>query len=196
MSLKKPLFYLVIIASMFILGVQAAFAGGVDPELGTPQVDARICGRDGSSTQGVTIRWTDRFTTADPDSTTGTAYPPNTAVNMIGRDFWGCWVSVTSAEGNAWVPVDALNVNTIMGLPILVNNSDGCSISDGSAVTCGGAGAVAPAGGGNGSCVIPASGPWPACATGGGAAAPAGNGGCVIPASGPWPACARKVSLN
>lgn len=54
-------------------------------------------------------------------------------------------------------------------------------------------------GGGNGGCVIPTSGPWPACASGGGGSAPApaappttggGNGGCVIPTSGPWPPCA------
>ncbi len=41
-------------------------------------------------------------------------------------------------------------------------------------------------------CVIPASGPWPACATGGGShtPAPTNNAACVIPESGPWPACA------
>ncbi len=49
-------------------------------------------------------------------------------------------------------------------------------------------------------CVIPASGPWPACATGGGGgaapAAPAAptGGACVIPESGPWPACATDGS--
>ncbi len=51
-------------------------------------------------------------------------------------------------------------------------------------------------GGGDGTCTIPASGPWPPCATGG------GNGGgstgsetggtCEIPASGPWPPCATN----
>jgi hypothetical protein len=49
---------------------------------------------------------------------------------------------------------------------------------------------------GNGNCVIPASGPWPPCATNGGTTAPApsnnGGGNCVIPASGPWPPCARN----
>lgn len=57
--------------------------------------------------------------------------------------------------------------------------------------------ASAPAGGGaatdSDECVIPASGPWPPCATGG--ATPPATGGddsgeCVIPASGPWPPCA------
>ncbi len=37
-------------------------------------------------------------------------------------------------------------------------------------------------------CTIPASGPWPPCATGGGGGG--GGGDCVIPASGPWPPCA------
>ena len=44
-------------------------------------------------------------------------------------------------------------------------------------------------------CVIPESGPWPPCATGGTAAAPTtapagASTGCVIPPSGPWPPCA------
>lgn len=38
-------------------------------------------------------------------------------------------------------------------------------------------------------CVIPESGPWPPCATGGGSSS--GNADdCVIPESGPWPPCA------
>ena len=42
-------------------------------------------------------------------------------------------------------------------------------------------------------CVIPPSGPWPPCATGGGAATPGGLGSdCVIPSSGPWPPCATS----
>ena len=41
--------------------------------------------------------------------------------------------------------------------------------------------------GGSADCVIPPSGPWPPCATGGGNS---GSGECVIPASGPWPSCA------
>lgn len=36
-------------------------------------------------------------------------------------------------------------------------------------------------------CVIPESGPWPPCATGGDTG---GNDDCVIPPSGPWPPCA------
>lgn len=42
---------------------------------------------------------------------------------------------------------------------------------------------------GNGDCVIPPSGPWPPCATGG--TPPPANDDCVIPPSGPWPLCAR-----
>ncbi len=43
-----------------------------------------------------------------------------------------------------------------------------------------------------GDCVIPASGPWPPCATNGGSTPPASNpSDCVIPESGPWPSCAR-----
>lgn len=39
-------------------------------------------------------------------------------------------------------------------------------------------------------CVIPPSGPWPPCATGG---TPPTDlpAGCVVPSSGPWPSCAR-----
>ena len=47
----------------------------------------------------------------------------------------------------------------------------------------------------NNSCPIPPSGPWPACARSGGGTPSGGGGGqsgsCVIPPSGPWPACAR-----
>ncbi|MGB1250315.1 MAG: hypothetical protein ACPG8W_06760 [Candidatus Promineifilaceae bacterium] len=43
-------------------------------------------------------------------------------------------------------------------------------------------------------CVIPDSGPWPPCATGGGGGNTGGNTGgstdCVIPPTGPWPPCA------
>ena len=40
----------------------------------------------------------------------------------------------------------------------------------------------------NGGCVIPESGPWPPCATGGNQ--PPSTADCVIPESGPWPPCA------
>ncbi len=40
----------------------------------------------------------------------------------------------------------------------------------------------------NSDCVIPERGPWPPCATGGGGSA--NSGGCVIPERGPWPPCA------
>ena len=51
-------------------------------------------------------------------------------------------------------------------------------------------------------CVIPASGPWPACARGGGnittAPSPSvnNNTNCVIPESGPWPPCATQSNNN
>lgn len=133
--------------AVFLLILTAAFgtsslvlAGGVDPDLGSttpaPTVDGRICGRAGAVTQAATTRWTDVFSTADPDATTGEAYPPNTGVTILGRDFWGCWVKVDSAGADGWVPVNALNTVNIMDLPILLDNSDGCSISDGSRVTC------------------------------------------------------------
>ncbi len=47
--------------------------------------------------------------------------------------------------------------------------------------------------GGTGDCVIPPSGAWPPCATGGSSPAP-NPGGCVIPPSGPWPPCATGGS--
>ncbi len=55
----------------------------------------------------------------------------------------------------------------------------------------------------NGSCVIPPSGPWPACARN--QTQPPtttsnnnsnNNGDCVIPPSGPWPACARNQTSS
>ena len=57
---------------------------------------------------------------------------------------------------------------------------------------------------GSGDCVIPTSGPWPACARGGWNAGSTnsgntntggtstGTGGCQIPTVGPWPECARN----
>lgn len=100
-----------------------------------PPVDSRICGREGSVTAASTVRWTDIYTTADPDSTTGRAYRPSTAVTILGRDFWGCWVSVSGAGDAGWVPINALSERGVMGLPVLINNSNGCSIDDG-AVSC------------------------------------------------------------
>ena len=40
-------------------------------------------------------------------------------------------------------------------------------------------------------CIIPPSGPWPPCATGGSGSAPTANPNeCIIPPTGPWPPCA------
>ncbi len=147
---KKIAVFLLLLATMLTTS-HVAFAGGVDPDLGetpAPVVDSRICGREGAVTQAQTTRWTDVFATADPDTQTGDAYPPNTPVQILGRDFWGCWVKVNSASANGWVPVNALNTRNIMDLPILLDNSDGCSIADGSTVTCEDTGAGT--GGGNG----------------------------------------------
>ena len=50
-----------------------------------------------------------------------------------------------------------------------------------------------PGGGGGTGCVIPPSGPWPPCATGGNTPPPNNlPPGCVIPPSGPWPPCATS----
>ena len=171
----------------------AVFAGGADPDPApapapttAPVVfDERICGEPGAVTQSQTTRWTNIFTTADPNSDTGRAYEPNTPVTILGRDYWGCWISVQAEPGNGWIPVDAVTTKAVMDLPMLVDNRD------------------APPGGGNpappppppptgnNGCVIPPSGPWPPCATGGNTPPPAPSGDeCVIPTSGPWPPCA------
>lgn len=97
----------------------------------TQQFDSRICGRPGNTTSAATTRWTDIYSTADPDSTTGRAYDPSSPVTILGRDFWGCWVSVEGDGDAGWVPVNALNERGVMGLPILIDNSNGCSIDDG-----------------------------------------------------------------
>lgn len=173
------------------------FAGGADPVAAPapapevePVADARICGEEGAVTQSSTNRWTNIFATAHPDSDTGRAYEPNTPVTITGRDYWGCWVAVEAEPGNGWIPVDATTTKAVMGLPVLVDNSD---TPPGGPAPAAPAPAAPPAG--DAGCVIPASGPWPPCATGGNAAPaapapPAGNGECVIPASGPWPPCA------
>ncbi len=94
-------------------------------------VDVRICGREGNVTSGSTIRWTDIYSTADPDATTGDTFPPNTSFTFSGRDFWGCWVKVTGGGATGWMPIDAFTDRGIMSLPILIDNSQGCSIDDG-----------------------------------------------------------------
>ena len=45
-------------------------------------------------------------------------------------------------------------------------------------------------------CIIPDSGPWPPCATGGNTNPSTGGGDCVIPESGPWPPCATGGNTN
>ena len=96
------------------------------------QFDSRICGRPGNVTAATTTRWTDIFTSADPDLPTGRSYPPNTALTLVGRDFWGCFVRVRSntEAGNGWVPVQAIDTREIMSLTVLVDNSGGCQIID------------------------------------------------------------------
>lgn len=142
MTLSHKSVYKYLLVALFALAViavtwQSSFAGGVDPDQPkpTPVPDARICGRDGNTVQAQTIRWTDVFSTADPDATTGKAYTPNTSVTIKGRDFWGCWVYVDGATQDGWVPVSALNTNTVMSLPIMFDNSAGQCLKDG--VICG-----------------------------------------------------------
>ena len=129
----KFLFISVLLTLSALLSWQAVFAGGADPE---PVVyDSRICGRPGNTTHAQTIRWTDIFATADPATTYHKSYSPNTPVTIIGRDFWGCWVSVQGDPMNGWIPVNALNARGVLDLPILVDNSNGCRINNGQ-VTC------------------------------------------------------------
>ena len=74
------------------------------------------------------------------------------------------------------------------GLAVLETRTEDCVIPEtGPWPPC----ATGGNGGGNdnGDCVIPESGPWPDCATGGNGSGN-GNGDCVIPESGPWPDCA------
>ncbi len=129
----KAFFSTLALILLIALSVQAALAGGADPE--PPTFDSRICGRPGNVTQAQTIRWTDLFGTADPTTHIGSHYPPSTAVTIIGRDFWGCWVSVQSASANGWVPINALNARGVLDLPILADNSNGCVINNGQ-VSC------------------------------------------------------------
>lgn len=100
------------------------------------QIDSRICGREGRVTSAQTTRWTDIFSTADPSSTTGRAYVPNTSLTINGRDFWGCWVSVSGGGDSGWVPVDSLSDRGVMQHPVLVDNSMGCTIEDDGRVLC------------------------------------------------------------
>ncbi len=58
---------------------------------------------------------------------------------------------------------------------------------------CATGGNVDPDSSGGADCVIPPSGPWPPCATGGTSEGAASDPNCVVPASGPWPACARRL---
>ena len=66
--------------------------------------------------------------------------------------------------------------------------NDGCVIPESGpwppCATGGNSGSTDP-----GDCVIPESGPWPPCATGGNSG---DASGCVIPESGPWPPCATS----
>lgn len=113
------------------LGVWADHFNGEACAAPPPVIDARICGREGNTTSASTTRWTDIFTTADPATTTGRAYTPNTQVTINGRDFWGCWVQVDGAGDSGWIPVDSLNNRGVMDRPILVDNSMGCTIEGG-----------------------------------------------------------------
>lgn len=75
--------------------------------------------------------------------------------------------------------------------PILANVPDGCVIPEsGPWPPCATGGD--PIEESSDDCILPESGPWPPCAIGGGNAESRNNGNdeCVIPESGPWPPCA------
>lgn len=115
---------------------QIAMAGAVDPE--QPEFDTRICGRNGADSVSNTVRWTNIFSNGDPDTDTSRAYPPNTSLRLIGRDFWGCWVQVDSDTdaGDGWVPIQSLNTRGVLGLPVTYDNSGGCKMVNGQIVDC------------------------------------------------------------
>ncbi|MGB1250926.1 MAG: thermonuclease family protein [Candidatus Promineifilaceae bacterium] len=82
----------------------------------------------------------------------------------------------------------------IVGQPVLAHDPSGCVIPpSGPWPSCATGGATVNTSQNN-SCVIPPSGPWPPCATGNTSTPttpPTGNNNnCVIPSSGPWPPCA------
>ncbi len=139
---KMPHFVyaILLLLSLFLTIPQITLAGAVDPE--QPQFDTRICGRNGSDSLSNTVRWTNIFSNGDPDTDTGRAYPPNTSLRLIGRDFWGCWVQVESDTdaGNGWVPIQSLNTRGVLGLPVTYDNSNGCRIESGQVVGCPGDG--------------------------------------------------------
>lgn len=124
--------------NIMTLGVWTDHFNGEQCQSAPPPVftDARICGRPGNTTAASTTRWTDIFNTADPDTETGRAYPPATALTINGRDFWGCWVQVAGAGDSGWIPVNALNNQGVMSLPVLVDNSGGCVIEANGDVNC------------------------------------------------------------
>ena len=100
-------------------------SGGTVATAGGP--DSRICGREGRVSSGATTRWTHVYTTADPELKTDTVFAPGTSVEIIGRDFWGCWLAIGNGE---WLPSDAIDTRETLGHPILIDNSDGCSIAN------------------------------------------------------------------
>ncbi|HFC11857.1 MAG TPA: hypothetical protein ENJ56_03355 [Anaerolineae bacterium] len=122
--------------NVFELGIWTDHFDGEQCATPPPAQDLRICGQPGNTTAANTTRWTDIFETADPDTETGRAYPPATALTINGRDFWGCWVNVSGAGDGGWIPVNALDAVTIMDLPVMVDNSGGCVIHDDNTITC------------------------------------------------------------
>lgn len=108
-----------------VLGLPVV-SGGASVPAPAPIVDVRVCGEEGNTTTASTTRWTDLFSWASPDTRLANkALAPNTTVTINGRDFWGCWVHITSGGESAWVPVDALSSRGVMSLPILADNSNG-----------------------------------------------------------------------
>ncbi len=140
MKKTSPFVHIALLLLCLLMTVpQVAFAGGADPEVvEQPQYDTRICGRNGSVSRSNTVRWTNIFSNGDPDTDTGRAYPPQTNLRLIGRDFWGCWVQVESDTdaGNGWVPIQSLNTRGVLGLTITHDNSGGCQMVNGQIVGC------------------------------------------------------------
>lgn len=120
-----------------VLGLPVIGGGASAPAPG-PVVysDSRVCGQPGNTTAASTTRWTDMFSWASPDTRlAGKALSPNTGVTIEGRDFWGCWVRVSGGGESGWVPVDSLSARGVMSLPVLADNSNGCTL-DGTTISC------------------------------------------------------------
>lgn len=55
----------------------------------------------------MTNRWTNIWDAPDGEPT-GTALPPNTPVEIVGRNAAGNWVEIVTATGTGWIPANAI----------------------------------------------------------------------------------------